>query len=120
MEKVYIISRYKAYNKKQQEFNLNVARHFCKKVTEEGKVPVAPHIYFTQFLDDNYPDDRKLGLKLGIDALRECQSFLMIVIDNAISEGMRNELTEVARLGLPGKIMNMTNREINEAMKVVR
>lgn len=120
MDKVYIISRYRANNQRQQEFNKDVARYFCRAIIDEGKVPVAPHIYYTQFLDDNFPDDRECGLGLGIWELHNSQEFLLVIIDGIISEGMQNEIEEVSRLGLPGRIVSMTSQEIMEAMKVVR
>ena len=120
MDKVYVISRFRANEYKQQEFNKAVARHFCRQIVNEGKVPVAPHIFYTQFLDDNYPDDRERGVNLGLWELRNAQEFLLIVIDGVISEGMAAEIKEVSRLGIPGRIVTMTQKEITEAMKVVR
>lgn len=120
MDRVYIISRYRADSLRKQEFNKEVARYFCKAIIDEGKVPVAPHIYYTQFLDDNYPDDRECGLGLGIWELHNSHEFLLVVIDGIISEGMKGEIEEVSRMGLPGRIVCMTEQEIKEAMKVVR
>lgn len=120
MDKVYIISRYRADTYKQREFNKAVARYFCRKVIDEGNIPVAPHIYYTQFLDDSYPYERDLGLRLALNELRGCQRFLMVIVDGEISEGMQGELAEVGRLGIPGRIINMEYQEIKEAMKVVR
>lgn len=120
MDKVYIISRYRSDSLRQQEFNKEVARYFCRKVIDEGKVPVAPHLFYTQFLDDDFPDDRECGLGLGIWELRNSQEFLLVIIDGIVSEGMRNEIIEVSRLGIPGRIVAMTKQEIKEAMKVVR
>lgn len=120
MDKVYIISRYRANSSKQQEFNKAVARHFCRKTIEEGKMPVATHLYYTQFLDDNYPEEREYGLRLGLRELQDCQEFLLVIIDGIISEGMQRELAEVSRLKLSGYIVHMTEQEIKEAMKVVR
>lgn len=120
MDKVYVISRFRANEYKQQEFNKAVARYFCRQIVNEGKVPVAPHIFYTQFLDDSYPEDRERGTKLGIWELRNAQEFMLVIIDGVISEGMRNEIEEVSRLELPGRIVTMTQKEITEAMKVVR
>ena len=120
MEKVYIISRYRAKNERRIEFHKEVARYFCRKIIDEGNVPVAPHIYYTQFLDDYYPDDRQIGVELAIQDLRSSDKFLLVMIDGVISEGMANELEEVSRLGLPGNIVCMTMQEIKNAMKVVR
>lgn len=32
---------------------------------EKGVIPVTPHIYLTQFMDDNVPEERELALKIG-------------------------------------------------------
>lgn len=119
MERTYIISRYRG-SEREQKFNKNVARYFCKQLLDEGKIPVAPHIYYTQFLDDNFRDDRECGLKLGIMELRHSQSFLLVIIDGIISEGMKREIVEVSRMGIPGRIVTMTHEEIRQAMKVIR
>lgn len=120
MEKVYIISRYRSEDPEQLALNINVARYFCKEIVDEGKVPVAPHLFYTQFLDDNEEADRISGLKLGIWELRQADEFLLVIIDGVISEGMKGEIEEVSRLGIKGRIVSMTGLEIKEAMKVIR
>ena len=120
MKRTYIISRYRAGTEGEMEFNRKVARYFCRELIDEGKIPVAPHIYYTQFLDDNFPDDRKRGLSLAMKELRCSDEFLLVVIDGVISEGMQNEVREVGRLGIPGKLVCLTHKEIKEIMKVVR
>lgn len=120
MDKVYIISRYRADTKQKIEFNREVARYFCRAVIDEGKVPVAPHLFYTQFLDDDYPDDREIGLDMGLMELRESKEFLLVVIDGVISDGMRGEIAEAGRMCLPGRIVSMTHQEVAEVMKVVR
>lgn len=119
MDRVYIISRYRADTEKEQEFNRKVARYFAKQITYEGKVPVAPHLFYTQFLDDGIPDERECGLGFGLFDLRNSQEFLLVAIDGVISEGMRTEIVEASRLGIHGRIVTMSRREISEAMKVV-
>ena len=120
MNKVYIISRYKAETEEQLEFNRNVARHFCKQVINEGKKPVAPHLYYTQFLDEDNPQERELGLFLGITELHEAQEYLLVVIDGVISEGMEKELNTIAHIEIPGRIVRMTHREMKEAMELIK
>lgn len=111
MERVYVISRYRAATIWQLEFNKAVARHFCKRIVEEGKIPVAPHLYYTQFLNDNIPEHRECGLGLGLYELRNCDEFLLVIIDGIISEGMVNEIKELSKLGIPGRIVTMTSKE---------
>lgn len=117
MEKVYIISRYRAKTSRQQEFNLGVARYFARQVVKEDKLPIVPHIYFTQFMDDSDEDERKCGLSLGIHALKQCDEFLLVVIDGNISEGMQKEIEVVLRLGIPGRIVCLTRRDVIECIK---
>lgn len=119
MEKVYIISRYQAPTERGREFNRQVARYFCKQIINEGKAPVAPHLFYTQFLDDDLELERMTGLAMGIFELRQAQEFLLVVIDGIISEGMRREIEEVSRLGISGRIVCMTRQEIREVMKVI-
>lgn len=118
-DKVYIISRYSG-TAKEVAFNKKVARYYCRKLVAEGKVPIAPHLYYTQFLDDQFEDDRNKGLDLGLLALQECQEYMAVIVDGIISRGMSGELEEAKVLGLPGHIVNVTKREIKELMKVVR
>ena len=119
MDRVYIMSRYRAATEKEQEFNREVARYFAKQITYEGKVPVAPHLFYTQFLNDAIRGERENGLKFGIFDLRASQEFLLVVIDGIISEGMKAEIAEASRLGLHGRIVTMSRQQIKEAMKVV-
>lgn len=119
MKKVYIISRYRAKNRHEQEFNVAVARHFAKEVAEADMIPIVPHIYFTQFLNDENERERECGLGLGLFALRECDGFLLVIVDGVISEGMKAEIKEISRLGLPGQIVCLTRREAVDRIKTV-
>lgn len=116
MEKVYIISRYRAFTERGREFNRRVARYFCRKVILEGKQPVAPHLYYTQFLNDRNEWERWLGTQAGIRELREADEFLLVLIDGKISEGMYAELRQAVREGKHGRVICMTRKEIEEVM----
>lgn len=120
MKKIYIISRYRAKTEKEREFNKAVARHFCKQIIQEGDEPVAPHLYFTQFLDDEYESEREAGLRFAKQKLFEADEFFLVVIDGVLSEGMRGEIEKIAEWGMRGRIVSLTKAEIKEALKVVR
>ncbi|GHU54053.1 hypothetical protein FACS1894132_08040 [Clostridia bacterium] len=58
MKKVYICSPYREYTDKQDhqlpvEDNIENAVNYCKIAIANGCLPVCPHIYFIQFLDDD-------------------------------------------------------------------
>lgn len=95
MKYVYICSPYRG----DVEYNVAKAQFYCQFATEQGVVPIAPHIYFTQFLDDNDPNDRRLGLDMGMDMLKNCDE--LWAFGSRISEGMRCEIDAAERLGIP-------------------
>ena len=92
---VYICSPYRD----NEEYNVAKAQFYCQFATEQGVVPIAPHIYFPQFLDDNDPTDRRLGLEIGLDLLKHCAE--LWVFGTRISEGMLNEIEAAKRFGIP-------------------
>lgn len=118
MEKVYIISRYRADTAEQLALNKLVARHYARVLVSEGKIPVAPHIFYTEFLDDTDEEERRLGLNLGLKALAECDEFLMVIIDGVISEGMKGELRYIQEHmpGMRGRVEYHTSDEIRELL----
>lgn len=116
MEKVYIISRYRAFTESGMEFNRKVARYFCRQIVLEGKIPVAPHLFYTQFLDESRNDERQIGLDIGIKELREADEFLLIIIGGRISEGMRREIRQATRDEMRGRVVYMTRKEIKKVI----
>lgn len=52
------------------EKNIIKAQEYCRKAMNDGLLPIAPHVYFTQFVDDTNPEERKLGLRCGLQLLR--------------------------------------------------
>lgn len=55
------------------EKNIIKAQEYCREAMNDGLLPLAPHVYFTQFVDDTNPEERKLGLRCGLQLLRYCQ-----------------------------------------------
>lgn len=75
------------------EGNIIKAIDYCKQITHKGFLPIAPHIYLTRFLNDNNPDERNLGLRLGIELLNICDElWFFSKTNNDISEGMHKEI----------------------------
>ena len=79
--------------------NLENALEYCRRVTFEGNVPIAPHAYFTSFLDDRIPQERKVGMEMGMEVLKHADE--LHVFGNVISEGMKNEITYAEENGIP-------------------
>ena len=89
-KKVFICSNYRG----DVESNVKNALYWCKEATNQGYLPIAPHLYFPQCLDDDIPNERELGIAWGIDILNDCDE-LWICSEN-ISDGMKREI-EYAR-----------------------
>lgn len=68
MKLVYICSPLKG----DMQGNIEKARGYCREAILQGYIPIAPHIYFTQFLDDTNETERLLGMKCGIELLPMC------------------------------------------------
>lgn len=93
--KIYVCSPYRG----DQMRNVINAQIYCKVIAKMGHVPVAPHIFFTQFLNDNKQEERDLGIKLALKALEECDQLWLF--DKVISEGMSKEIKMAKDLNIP-------------------
>lgn len=86
LNKVYVCSPYRG----DIEANVNRAKSYCRDICLEGNIPVCPHIYFTQFLDDSNTYERSLALDFNKELMRDCD--FVYVYGNYISSGMNEEL----------------------------
>jgi len=80
------------------EENILKACEYCREAYNAGLVSIAPHIYFTQFLDDDVPAERDFGLRAGLEALRLCDE---LWVYGEPSEGMRAEIAKAESMGMP-------------------
>ena len=94
-KKVFICSNYRG----DVETNIENALYWCKEATNQGYLPIAPHLYFPQFLDDDIPSERESGIAWGIDILNDCDE-LWVCSEN-ISGGMKQEIEYAKTQGIP-------------------
>lgn len=81
--------------------NIERARRLCHKVVEVGNAPYAPHIFFTQFLDDANDLDRTQGIACGQAFLEICDELWAYLPDGREpSTGMKFEIDLAKRLGI--------------------
>lgn len=106
-KKVFICSPFapvvKEPEKHDEELKRNImtAQAVCLYALSKGKIPCAPHLYFTQFMNDTDPDIREFGLKLGFEWLEQCSE--LWVIGRRTSDGMKKEIEKAEELGIPVK-----------------
>jgi len=92
------------YNGTPEEIRRNViiARALCLMALDEGHVPFAPHLYFTQFFDESDFDQRQRGIRCGLELMLGFD-LLWIYAVNGISDGMCQEACRAKKLGLDYK-----------------
>ncbi len=84
--------------------NTERARAYCRTAVNLGYLPVAPHLFFPQFLNDSNMAERNLGLLMGQVMLTKCREIW--VFGDTISDGMRQEIRKA-------RVRNMSIRYFN-------
>lgn len=102
MRKVYVCSQYGTRG--NRETNLEFAKLFCGAVIEEGDIPICPHLFYAEVLNDDVEAQRAAGLEIGLELLEDCKE---LRIYSRISEGMKAEILRAEELGIPVTIGNM-------------
>lgn len=87
MKKIYICSALRG----AMEENIRKARCFCEYVAREYQaIPIAPHIYFTQFLNDEIAEEREFGINAGLSLLSVCDE--LWYFGDQVTRGMADEI----------------------------
>ena len=99
MKLIYICSPFRSDNKAEQYANVRAAQKYCRDAYKQNCIPVAPHLYLPQFLDDNTPAERDLALRIGLRLINYCSE--VWVHGERISAGMRGEIEYAKATGKP-------------------
>ena len=83
---VYICSPYAG----DIEGNVKKARSFCRFALDNNTIPLAPHLLFPQFMNDDNPEERELAMFMNMILLDKCNEIW--VFGSIISGGMKKEL----------------------------
>lgn len=83
---VYICSPFSG----EVESNQESARKYCRFAVDKGCIPIAPHLLFPQFMNDNDPADREIAMMMNMALLSKCRE--LWVFGDHISKGMAAEL----------------------------
>ena len=75
--------------------NTEAARRYSRFAVEAGYIPIAPHLLFPQFMDDDDPAERELGLFFGNAIMSKCSE--VWVFGARISNGMEAEIKRARR-----------------------
>lgn len=115
-KKAYICSPLSADRDECFVENMRTARAYMFYAMKNMNLAArAPHAYLPMLLCDRIPAERALGLQFGLRLMEHCD--LMLVCGNRISRGMRGEIEQAVKLGIP---MTVFDEELlHEARKIV-
>lgn len=88
---VYICSPYSGNTEK----NTENARKYSRFAVDCHYLPITPHIYFTQFMNDNIPEERDIAIFMNWVLMSKCEQ--LWVFDDNISTGMKTEIDRAKR-----------------------
>lgn len=98
---IFICSPYRGDTEK----HARIARKMSKQAVTEGHMPIAPHLLFPQFMDDNNPEERIKALKFNATILAWCDEIW--VYGNKTTEGMEHEIILAMTMGIPMRRIDM-------------
>ena len=88
---VYICSPYSVNVNR----NIEMARKYCRFAVDKHYLPIAPHLLFTQFMDDTIPEERETAIFMNFVLMSKCAE--MWVFGYVISAGMQAEINRAKR-----------------------
>lgn len=88
---VYICSPYAG----DVEANVKAAQRYSRFAVDTGYLPVAPHLLFPQFMNDDDPKERELAMFFGNVLMSKCAE--LWVFGETISPGMSAEIDRAKR-----------------------
>lgn len=86
------------------ECNTRRARGYCRFAVSRNCIPIAPHLLFPQFMKEDDPEQRRLGIFFGLVLQKKCQE--VWVFGRNISRGMAVEIEKARERGLPIRFFN--------------
>lgn len=75
--------------------NVEKARRFCRFAVDSGYIPIAAHLLFPQFMDDNDPAERGTAMFMDFVLMGKCHE--VWVCGSVISEGMAAEIARAKK-----------------------
>lgn len=88
---VYICSPYSG----NTERNVENAKRYSRFAVDRHYLPITPHIYFTQFMDDNIPEERDIAIFMNWVLMSKCVE--LWVFGDTVSSGMNAEIERAKR-----------------------
>lgn len=84
---IYVCSPYRG----EVERNKKYARYAGEYLINRGDIPIIPHLYITEILNDDNPQERRKGMNICKQLIDKCEE-LIIFCNYGISKGMYEEI----------------------------
>lgn len=81
------------------EGNTERARGYCRFAVSKNCIPIAPHLLFPQFMEEDDPAKRSLGIFFGLVLQSKCRE--VWVFGRTISKGMAVEIAKARERKIP-------------------
>ena len=111
--KIFVSSPYRAGTKEKLDKNVKIAKKAYGMIIRNGDFSIAPHLYFPSFLDDNWEDDRDIGIEYGLYLLDKCDEMVVIITETGendtpyecLTEEMKTEVDHAVERGMRPKFI---------------
>lgn len=104
---VYICSPFSG----DMEYNTIKAREYCRFAVEQNCIPIAPHLFFPQFMDDENPQERELAMFMNMVLLSKCKE--LWVFGETVSQGMGVEIDKAKKRNQPIRYFDSNCKEVS-------
>jgi len=92
---IYVCSPYRG----DIRTNTEQAKGYCRKIVQEGDIPLASHLLFPQFVDDSIASERERAMEMNLEIMRHCDE--VHVFGHQVSFGMLQEMQAAKKLRIP-------------------
>ena len=103
---VYVCSPYSG----DTDANILNARRYCRFAVDSGCIPIAPHLLFPQFMQED--EERDLALFMDIVLLTKCAE--LWVFGDIITKGMELEITRAQHRDQPIRYFTNDFEEVHQ------
>lgn len=79
--------------------NVSRAREYSRFAVSRNVIPIAPHLLFPQFMDDNDIKQRDAAILMGLALMGRCKE--VWIFGNTVSKGMAIEIKHAKRRNIP-------------------
>jgi hypothetical protein len=95
------------------EHNLTRARGYCRFAVSKNAIPIAPHLLFPQFMDDDDATQRDNAISMGLVLMSQCRE--LWCFGTRISNGMIIELENAKQRNIPIRYFSDTCEEVEKS-----